>query len=153
MGELILLLQNVTLHVDKADRWLWNLETSNVFSVRSAYNFLTVQLPTASSVDAPSNWNKDVPLKVGLFAWRLFRDRLPTKDNLLRRGVTHNDLRLCVAGCGSDDNSSYLFLHCNLFGAVWHLISRWLGISTVSPFSVGDHFNQFIFVGGVAKTR
>jgi len=117
-GELILLLQNVTLQVDKADRWLWNLETSHDFSVRSAYNFLTIQLPAASSVAASSIWNKDVPLKVGLFAWRQFRDRLPTKDNLVRRGVIHNDSRLCVAGYGSDENSSHLFLHFHLFGSV-----------------------------------
>ena len=39
VGELCLLLQNVTLQVEKEDKWLWNLEKSNVYSVRSAYNF------------------------------------------------------------------------------------------------------------------
>lgn len=39
--ELCLLLQNVTLQVDNEDIWLWTLEKSNVYSVRSAYNFLT----------------------------------------------------------------------------------------------------------------
>jgi len=33
-------------------------------------------------VSVSSLWHKDVPLKVTLFAWRLFRNRLPTKDNL-----------------------------------------------------------------------
>ncbi|KEH22028.1 hypothetical protein MTR_7g029185 [Medicago truncatula] len=43
VGELRLLLQTVTLEVNKEDMWLWNLETSNAFSVRSAYIFLTAQ--------------------------------------------------------------------------------------------------------------
>jgi len=69
-------------------------------------------------------WNKHVPLKVVLFAWRLFRDRLPTKDNLLRRGVIPLDSRLCVAGCNSVETSSHLFLHCSTFGLVWQLLLR-----------------------------
>jgi len=31
VAELRLLLHNVTLQVDKDDRWLWNLETTHVF--------------------------------------------------------------------------------------------------------------------------
>jgi len=84
---LMLLLQNVSLQVDKDDRWLWTLESSYAFSVRSAYRFLTSQPSIDLSMTISSLWHKDVPLKVVLFAWRLFRDRLPTKDNLHRRGV------------------------------------------------------------------
>ena len=81
-GELMLLLHIVRLQVDRDDRWRWTLESSNVFSVRSAYNFLSANPPLTLSVPIASLWHKDVPLKVVLFAWRLFQDRLPTKDNL-----------------------------------------------------------------------
>jgi len=93
VGEFILLLANVILQVNKDDRWLWSLETSNSFTVRSMYNSLTIQPQIELPVDASSIWHKDVPLKVVVFVWRLFRDRLPTKDNLLRRGVIHQDVR------------------------------------------------------------
>ena len=53
---------------------------------------------------------------VVLFAWRLFRDRLPTKDNLIRRGVIAFVDSLCVGGCGSLETAPHLFLHCNFFG-------------------------------------
>ena len=82
MGELMLLLHTIRLQVDRDDRWRWTLESSNVFSVRSAYNFLSANPPLTLSVPIASLWHKDVPLKVVLFAWRLFQDRLPTKDNL-----------------------------------------------------------------------
>jgi hypothetical protein len=148
LGDLILLLQNVNLQVDKADRWLWSLESSNAFTVRSVYKYLTFQPPLVSSVDSSSLWHKAVLLKVVLFAWRLFRDRLPTKDNLLRRGVIDQASRLCVFGCGSLESSQHLFLHCNFFGSVWHLIYRWLGLSVVAPFQVSNHFTQFSGSGG-----
>ena len=91
MGELTLLLQNVILQVDTVDRWLWSLESSHVFSVCIAYNYMTFQPPIVSTVDVSSLWHKYDPLKVVLCAWRFFRDRLPTKDNLLRHGVIGND--------------------------------------------------------------
>ena len=98
-------------------------------------------------------WNKQVPLKVVLFAWRLFRDRLPTKDNLLCRGVIPFDSRLCIAGCNSVETSTHLFLHCSTFGSVWQCLLRWLGFSTTLPLDVVDHFNQFSLDGGNVKAR
>jgi len=147
------LLDNVTLQVTREDKWLWTLENSNAFSVRSLYNFLTLQPLAELPVDASSIWHKDVSLKVVVFAWRLLWDRLPTKDNLFRRGVIHFDSRLCVARCGIVETSYHLFLHCNFFGTVWHLIYSWLGTSVTNPFYVPDHFHQFGFCGGFGKRR
>jgi len=68
VGELRLLLLNVFLQDDKDDKWIWTLESSNVFSVHIAYNFITLQPPIASPVVVSSLWHKDVSLKVVLFA-------------------------------------------------------------------------------------
>jgi len=59
------------------------LETSNAFSIRSAYNFLTTKPIVAVPVDVKSLWHKDILLKVVIFAWRMYRNRLATKDNLI----------------------------------------------------------------------
>jgi len=94
------------------------LETSNAFSARSAYKFLASQHNTDAMLTSKTLWHKDIPLKVFLFGWRLFRDRLPTKNNLFRRGViTYND-RLCVGGHDVLETSSHLLLHCRIFGEV-----------------------------------
>jgi len=77
-----------------------------------------VEPPIVTLVPVSSLWHKDVPLKVVLFAWRLFRDRLPTKDNLFRRGVLDHNSMECVAGYGSIESSAHLLLHCNFFGSV-----------------------------------
>ena len=153
LGELLLLLHNVFLQVDKDDRWLWALESLNVYSVRSAYRVLTIHPPLVPSVTVSDLWHMDVPPKVVLFAWRLFRDRLPTKDNLHHRDVVDRDSRSCVAGCGSIETSQHLLLHCNIFGLVWYFIYRWLDISAVVPAQVLQHFHQFRFSGGISKKR
>jgi hypothetical protein len=88
-----------------------------------------------------------------LFAWRLFRDRLPTKDNLYRRHVIDIEARSCAGGCGEVETSSHLFLHCNLFGSVWNHILRWSGVSSVMPSDAPTFFNQFSFLGGAGKSR
>jgi len=89
-----------------------------------------------------------------MIAWRLFRDRLPTKDNLFRRGVIAIDARLCVGCCGLLESSAHLFLHCNIFGEVWHFIHRWLDVCSVLQSVSADHLNQFSFVrGNCSKVR
>jgi len=83
----------------------------------------------------------------------MFRDRLPTKDNLLHRGVITLDSRLCLAGCNSVETTTHLFLHCSTFGSVWQYLLRWLGFSTALPLGVIDHFNQFSLDDGIVKDR
>jgi len=153
VGVFILLLADVTLQVNNEDKWFWTLESSHSFTVRSLYHYLTIQPQVELPVDVSSIWLKDVSLKVVVFVWRLFRDRLPTKDNLLRRGVITHDYRLCVAGCDFVESSPHLFLHCNIFGSVWHLIYNWIGVSVTNPFYVPDHFHQFGYSGGIRKKR
>ena len=68
LGDLRLLLQNVTVQVDRIGRRLWRLETSSVYTVRSAYNFLNANVPVDLQEPVSSLWHKDVPLKVILFA-------------------------------------------------------------------------------------
>lgn len=103
-------------------------------------------------VPVSSLWHKDVPLKVVLFAWRLFRDKLPTKDNLYRRHVIDINAQLCIGGCGEEETSSQLLFHCKFFGLVWNYILRWLGVFTALPYEASSHFYQFSYLGGVAKS-
>jgi len=153
VGELRLLLQNATLQVDRVDKRLWRLETSSVYTVRSVYKFLNDNVTVDKAMPVSSLWHKNVPLKVVIFAWRMFRDRLPTKDNLLRRHVINVDAQSCVGECGEMETSPRLFLHGDFFGSVWNFILRWLGINSVMSCDVSSHFNQFSFIGGAAKSK
>jgi len=68
--------------------------------------------PFFMSTDAPLDrelienvWHIHIPLKVCLPALRLLRNRLPTRDNLARRRVIHEDHMLCPAGCGFNETT------------------------------------------------
>ena len=152
VGELRLLLENINLQVTRNDRWCWRLDSSSNYTVRSGYKFLNEQFHLASEVHLPDIWHEDVPMKVALFAWRLCRDRLSTKESFRRR-IIDVDSQSYVGGCGLFEISPHLFLHCIFFGSVWNHIYRWVGVSAVMPANVADHFIQFSHISGATKSR
>lgn len=63
--------------------------------------------------------HKSVPLKVSCLVWRLFQNRLATRDNLSKRGVLDQNSIQCVGDCGREESVSHLFFECPLFSGVW----------------------------------
>jgi len=99
-------------------------------------------------------WHPQVPSKVSILAWRLLRDRLPTKSNMLRRGIIHGENSSCVAGCGCIESVQHLFISCDFFGTLWHHVRQWLGLSGVDHNDIGTHFAQFTnYLGGRRRCR
>ncbi|GAU25294.1 hypothetical protein TSUD_18070 [Trifolium subterraneum] len=64
-----------------------------------------------------------VPLKVSILAWRLLRDRLPTKAYLVSRGILSSEAHYYVFGCGAVESAQHLFLSCSIFGSLWALVT------------------------------
>ncbi|KAK2377022.1 hypothetical protein QL285_077753 [Trifolium repens] len=98
-------------------------------------------------------WHPQVRLKVSVFAWRLLRDKLPTKTNLVTRGILSTAAHLCVSGCGEAESAHHLFISCGTFGSLWALVRSWIGIPPVEFTSLRDHFVQFTFSAGVSRAR
>jgi hypothetical protein len=146
-------LVNVVLQTDVLDRWQWDPDIIGGYTVRGAYHILTAQNdPPAVGLNALV-WHKQVPLKVSILAWRLLRDRLPTKLNLVRRGLLSVAAARCVAGCGHDESATHLFLHCDTFGSLWQHIRSWIGVDGVDPYEINDHFLQFTHYTGSSNKR
>ncbi|GAU40087.1 hypothetical protein TSUD_151310 [Trifolium subterraneum] len=110
-------------------RWVWKLHPSQSYSVRSAYSYLTMSDGSPVEDVASFLWVKSVPLKVNIFIWRLFLNRLPTKDNLLRRGVIEVHQVLCATNCGKSENATHLFLQCDVYNQVWQMVLNWTGMT------------------------
>jgi hypothetical protein len=147
------LLVDVSLHVDVTNQWLWLPDPSEGYSVRGAYHVLTSKdLPLADSA-AEMIWHRQAPLKVSVFAWRLLRDRLPTKSNLVNRGVIYSEVAVCVSGCGSIEWAQHLSLSCPTFASLWPLVRNWIGFMGVDSNVLSDHFVQFVHSTGVSKAR
>ena len=84
MRECCDILTNIVLQPNHSDRWIWHLHASSKYTVTSAYNHLLTPTSNNLAIHTSEIWNKEVPLKISLFAWRLLRDRLPTTENLIK---------------------------------------------------------------------
>ena len=118
VSECTILLQDIVLQDNTLDRWRWLLDTINSYTVKGTYHYLT-------SADAPPDrgllddvWHKQVPLKVSLFLWRLLRNRLPTKDNLVWRHILIAEDNTYVGGCGARETADHLLFRCDTFSSV-----------------------------------
>lgn len=87
VGEYRILLLTVTLQVDIQHRWLL---------------LLTSEVPYHLTV-------------VSDLIWRLFQNKLSTKDNFFGRDIIPRDSQLCVSGCGNLESASCFFQKCNYF--------------------------------------
>ena len=99
-------------------------------------------------------WHRQVPANVTILAWRLLRNRLPTKDNLVVHDIISHDAQLCVNGCGKAETAQHLFITYNKFQDLWYLVRDCIGVFTSEPFCISDHFVQFSHsIGGFLAQR
>ncbi|GJU66243.1 RNA-directed DNA polymerase, eukaryota [Tanacetum coccineum] len=109
-AELLSLTGSVSLS-SSSDRWICDCNGEGVFHVKDIRSALDDHfLPSA---DVATRWVKFVPIKVNIFAWRARLNRLPTRGNLLARGVSL-DSSLCPICNELQEDSDHLFFSCDL---------------------------------------
>ncbi|GJW81864.1 retrotransposon protein, putative, ty1-copia subclass [Tanacetum coccineum] len=122
------------------DRWVWDLNGEGVFRVKDVRILLDeCFLPKAPTA---TRWVKYVPIKINVFAWKVFLDRLPTRSNLQHRGVLVSDL-LCPLCSSAQEDSSHLFFSCRLATDIVRLVCRWWNLSWTPFGSYADWLNWF----------
>jgi hypothetical protein len=139
---------------EEGDKWCWNIEKDAVFSVKSAYDFVSnLQYSTAVETQWHSKifqsiWKCPSPSKVSSFVWQLLHDRIPTKFNLVvRQVIGEGDDSLCPL-CGLEsETAEHLFLYCNFAMQMWREIFSWLNIPFVLPHTVFSILNCLLCEG------
>ncbi|MCI24067.1 70 kDa peptidyl-prolyl isomerase, partial [Trifolium medium] len=154
LGECQALLLTISLKEHISNRWQWLPDPDHGYSIRGVYQLLTSQDMVTLDDGHDLIWHRQVPLKVSILAWRLLRDRLPTKTNLVTRGIISADARYCVSGCSDAESTHHLFLTCSFFVSLWSMVRAWIGSMAVDANSLPDHFVQFTqSVGGQRARR
>ena len=149
--ECSILLYNTVLQDNVHDVWRWLLDPIHGYSVKGAYYFLTTTADSSDRTMVDDVWQKHISSKVSVLVRWLLRNRLPTKDNLVRRQVIPITDTGCITGCGGLETSAHLFLHYDIFSSLWHHVWRWLHISSVSPGNIRQHFIQFTSMAGLPR--
>jgi len=97
---------------DREDSWSWTLCHEGRYSVKSAYSHLLKGLPSSGAPEGDTLravsrvWKSRAPSKVVVFSWQLILDRIPTRLNLVNRGVPLLDGGLGCVFCDAPSESS-----------------------------------------------
>jgi hypothetical protein len=135
LNDLLLLLNSVRL-TEAMDDWNSIGGEGDNFSVKSAYVMVSDMLipmefnSPIQELAFKINWKCIAPSMVTGFAWLVLRDRVPTRENLIRRRIVlDNDQNRCIF-CGDHaETAQHLFLYCNA-------ILNWLGLNLSLPHSI-----------------
>ncbi|KAH1239475.1 putative ribonuclease H protein [Glycine max] len=129
----------------RADQWVWVADSSGQYTVRSAYNVLREDLlQEDQDGEFKELWKVKVPSKVIVFAWRLLKDRLPTRDNLRRKHVELQDF-MCPFCRTIEESAGHLFFHCSKVFPIWCEMLSWVNLVGVFPHHPRHHFLQHIY--------
>ncbi|XP_071727954.1 uncharacterized protein [Rutidosis leptorrhynchoides] len=100
LAELSELLKSVRINSSVADSWRWDLCNNGKFTTKFLYDLVAAKVLNSYSSNRETLYNGVVPKKVGVFVWRLLKNRLPALTELDKRGVDLNSVRCAI--CDDD---------------------------------------------------
>ncbi|XP_028215132.1 uncharacterized protein LOC114397238 [Glycine soja] len=135
-------ISSIPIQRHSKDSMVWLAEPHGHYTTKSAYKFYTKPSTTNSDGKIYSIiWKLKIPPRVAVFCWRLLKNRLPTKDNLLRRNITIQDQKCPLCGNAQED-VGHLFFNCNLTKGLWWESMRWIRVVGPLPSHPKCHFTQ-----------
>lgn len=79
-----------------------------------------------------------------MHGWRLLLGRLPTRDELCKRGILNEAQNLVCPLCSQvAESGAHMGFSCTFSKEVWRKVGSWLGISLTFNCVGEDHFVQF----------
>ncbi|GJS15007.1 RNA-directed DNA polymerase, eukaryota [Tanacetum coccineum] len=106
-NDLVSFIDSVSLS-SSHDRWVCNASCDGNFRVKDIRNSIDdLFLPSGPETTI---WVKFIPIKINVFTWRARRDCLPTRANLIRRGVFMESVNYPICGLHEENAQSYFLL-------------------------------------------
>jgi hypothetical protein len=146
--------------LEEEDSWKWVQSEDGNFTVKSTYLLLNnIFSPDSGLGDHDLRvlsiiWKSPAPSKVIAFAWKLLRNRLPTRARLAYRGVEVNGGSVICVHCQRiEETEVHLFLFCDFAMQVWMEIFRWLGLVIIIPPNLSLLFDCLIMLARNKKVR
>nr|GEW18094.1 reverse transcriptase domain-containing protein [Tanacetum cinerariifolium] len=124
-----------------SDRWSWTLNGHGDFSVKSAREEIDKHLLVTSS--SSTRWSKLLPIKLNVFVWRMFLDKISTRINLSNTGLDVPCV-LCLNCDNEVESHNHLFFGCSMALDLFQLLGCWYNIDIINlidPFFWESWFN------------
>jgi len=106
---------------DYTDGRIWKATVDGTYTVKSAYriclDIITTSFPTRSENRWNSIWKMQIPPHVRAFLWRSAQHCLPTRANLLSRGIPCDDS--CVSCDQLAETQMHVFFVCPSAAGSW----------------------------------
>nr|GEX82144.1 hypothetical protein [Tanacetum cinerariifolium] len=98
------------------------LEGSGEFTIMSVRKMIDDFM--LSEVSSKTRWNKAVPIKVNVHAWKVKLDGFPTRLNISRRVIDIESI-LCLMCGKAVESTSHVFFTCQMSKEILRKTSRW----------------------------
>ena len=99
------------------DKWLWRDIKSIELFVKAVYNILLGEEFAVYEDLFAKFWKLNTLPSAQMTTWRVLSNKIVTKDNLLRRGISL--VCECCPLCGVEEETiSHLFFGCRILGTV-----------------------------------
>ncbi|GJX08641.1 putative ribonuclease H-like domain-containing protein [Tanacetum coccineum] len=119
--DLLNIIRGISLS-DQRDFWQWSVDSAKGYTVASARSLIdSAILETGSEA---TRWNRNIPIKVNVFLWRLKLNKLPSRVNLDRRGVDVESI-LCPICLEDLETVNHFFFNCGLAKDMWASLAKW----------------------------
>jgi len=128
--------------LEEEDRWVWKDGEFPKYTVTSAYNCLRRFVEEENISVYNKFWRSKASLLALVYAWRVSKNKIATRVNLEKRGITVESLLFCFCGV-EEESCHHLFFECRIVWKIWSQCFAWLEVSFVSHNEPILNFHQF----------
>ncbi|XP_071719607.1 uncharacterized protein [Rutidosis leptorrhynchoides] len=115
--------------------WAFKLGDGNNYSLKKMTTFIDSIIVERSYVGDKTLRNNLVPLKIGIFVWRVLKERIAVKLELVKRGVNLASL-LCPICNKEVESTSHALITCEYAKDVWSRIHNWWSLNFIPSINI-----------------
>ncbi|XP_058727043.1 uncharacterized protein LOC131598463 [Vicia villosa] len=145
--------------LDVKDSVFWSLGLEKGFTVFSCYSHYALSRFPYEPINRCDGvleviWKMEVSFKIKAFGWRLFVNRLSTKDLLRIRGINFTLPNLKCIFCDNHlEDRNHIFFKCDVIKIVWRKIASWVNFLGVVEDECLPSFMEWHSLGRVKKLK
>ncbi|KAL6221415.1 hypothetical protein ACLB2K_009166 [Fragaria x ananassa] len=127
--------------VPEGDILIWEDSSSGTLSFSNAYELFRPH--SIKQVWVSNLWGAAFPPRFSMLTWRIFHNKLPTDDQLRKRGVPVVSVCQLCSTFGHEETLTHLFITCTFAQHVWQWLACCFGTRLPSSGTLVDFWGSF----------